>query len=80
MASLAQINDTQVSIINFKSVPVLTSEQLAGFYGTESVRIQQNHTRNKDRFIEGKHFFKIIGQELKDFVTSLKIVTNFPAI
>ncbi|MCH7331420.1 ORF6N domain-containing protein [Acinetobacter modestus] len=80
MASLAQINDTQVSIINFKSVPVLTSEQLAGFYGTEAVRIQQNHTRNKDRFIEGKHFFKIIGQELKDFVTSLKIVANFPAI
>lgn len=80
MASLAQINDTQVSIINFKSVPVLTTEQLAGFYGTESVRIQQNHTRNKDRFIEGKHFFKIIGQELKDFVTSLKIVANFPAI
>ncbi|WP_202740561.1 ORF6N domain-containing protein [Acinetobacter sp. 'aerobic (ED)'] len=80
MASLAQINDTHVSIINFKSIPVLTTEQLAGFYGTGSVRIQQNHTRNKDRFIEGKHFFKIIGQELKDFVTSLKIVANSPSI
>lgn len=80
MANLAQINDMQVSIIDFKSFPVLTTEQLAGFYGTESVRIQQNHNRNKDRFVEGKHFFKIVGQELKEFVTSLKIVTNFSKV
>ena len=72
MTSLAQINNTQVSIINFKSVPVITTDMLAGFYDTEPVRIQQNHTRNRERFIEGKHFFKIVGQELKDFVTSLK--------
>lgn len=80
MASLAQINDTQVSIINFKYVPVLTTEQLSNFYGTEPVRIRQNHDRNKERFVEGKHFFKIVGQELKDFVSSLKILANFPAI
>lgn len=80
MTSLAQINNTQVSIINFKSVPVITTEMLAGFYDTEPVRIQQNHTRNRERFIEGKHFFKIVGQELKDFVTSLKIVANSPVI
>ena len=80
MSNITQINDTQVSIVNFKSIPVITTEMLASFYGTEPVRIQQNHTRNKERFIEGKHFFKIVGQELKDFVTSLKIVANSPAI
>lgn len=80
MASLAQINDTQVSIINFKSVPVLTTEQLSNFYDTEPVRIRQNHHENKGRFVEGKHFFKIAGQELKDFVSSLKLLTNFPVI
>ncbi|RPE30860.1 ORF6N domain-containing protein [Acinetobacter sp. BIGb0102] len=80
MASLAQINDTQVSIINFKSVPVLTTEQLSKFYDTEPVRIRQNHHENKGRFVEGKHFFKITGQELKDFVSSLKLLTNFPVI
>lgn len=80
MASLAQINDTQVSIINFKSIPVLTTAMLAQFYGTEPIRIQQNQHENKQRFVEGKHFFKIVGQELKDFVTSLKLVANFPAI
>jgi len=76
MTNLAQINDAQVSIVNFKSIPVITTEMLANFYNTDTVRIQQNHTRNKGRFIEGKHFFKIVGQELKDFVTSLKIVAN----
>lgn len=80
MSSLAQINDTQVSIINFKSIPVLTTEQLSNFYGTESVRIRQNHHENKGRFVEGKHFFKIVGQELKDFVSSLKLLANFPTI
>lgn len=80
MSSLAQINDTLVSIINFKSVPVITTAMLADFYGTQTIRIQQNHHENKQRFVEGKHFFKIVGQELKEFVTSLKLVANFPVI
>lgn len=80
MNSLTQINDTQVSVVNFKSIPVVTTAMLAEFYGTEPVRIQQNQHENKQRFIEGKHFFKIVGQELKDFVTSLKLVANFPTI
>ncbi|MCT9396938.1 ORF6N domain-containing protein [Acinetobacter baumannii] len=80
MVSLTQINNTQVSVINFKSIPVVTTEMLAGFYGTESVRIRQNHNENKQRFIEGKHFFKIVGQELKDFVSSLKLLANSPTI
>lgn len=80
MGSLTQINDTQVSIVNFKSTPVVTTAMLADFYGTEEVRIRQNQHENKNRFIEGKHFFKIVGQELKDFVSSLKLLANFPAI
>lgn len=76
MTNLAQINDTRVSIVNFKSTPVLTTEQLASFYGTDPVRIRQNQHENKQRFIEGKHFFKIVGQELKDFASSLKLLAN----
>ena len=79
MSSLTQINDTQVSIVNFKSIPIVTTEMLADFYGTEPIRIQQNHSRNLSRFIEGKHFFKLIGDELRAFkksLTSLKIVSQ----
>lgn len=76
MPNIAQIKDTQVSIINFKSIPVVSSEMLADFYGTDATNIRKNYSNNKSRFIEGKHFFKIIGQELKEFVTDLKTVTN----
>ncbi|MFT4020761.1 MAG: ORF6N domain-containing protein [Acinetobacter sp.] len=80
MGSLAQINDTQVSIVNFKSIPVVTTAMLAEFYGTDVNNIQQNHTRNKERFVEGKHFFKIVGKELKEFATDLKSVANFSKV
>ncbi|RKG47397.1 ORF6N domain-containing protein [Acinetobacter cumulans] len=76
MANIAQINDTQVSIINFKSVPVVTTAMLAQFYATDTDNIKQNYTRNKERFVEGKHFFKIVGEELKNFVGDLKSLAN----
>ncbi|RZG91336.1 ORF6N domain-containing protein [Acinetobacter pittii] len=76
MSNIAQINDTQVSIINFKSVPVVTTEMLSSFYGTDVDNIRKNFSNNKQRFVEGKHFFKIVGQELKEFVSNLKSLTN----
>ena len=78
MNSLAQINDTQVSIINFKSIPVVTTAMLADFYGTDVNNIQQNHSRNNERFIDGKHFFKLEGAELKAFkqLTDSKTVSR----
>lgn len=76
MNNLTHINDTKVSIINFKSIPVVTTAMLAEFYGTDTDNIKQNYTRNKERFIEGKHFFKIVGDELKNFVSDLKSLAN----
>lgn len=78
MNIVANINDTKISIINFKSIPVITTDMLADFYGTETIRLQQNYVRNLERFIEGKHFFKVVGEELKNFkkaLTSSKIVS-----
>lgn len=67
MTSLAQINDTQVSIINFNSIPVITTEMLANFYGALSKNIHDNYRNNLNRFVEGKHFFKLVGEQLKQF-------------
>ena len=50
---------------------VLTTAQLAEFYETSVSCIKMNFHRNRDRFIEGKHFFKIIGDELKHFLGNL---------
>ena len=76
MNAIVKIEEQNVNVVEYKSLPVMTTEQMAGFYGTEAVRIQQNYVPNSGRFTEGKHFFKVEGRELKDFATSLKIVTN----
>lgn len=51
--------------------PVVTTEQLAKFYGTDCVRLRQNHKRNSERFISGKHFHKVDGKNLADLRVSL---------
>lgn len=63
-------------IIHFKNLPVVTSAKLAEFYKTDSVRIRQNFASNKERFVEGKHYFKLTGADLKSFVSSLKLRTS----
>lgn len=78
MNTIAKINDKEISVINYKTIPVVTTEMLADLYGTENIRIQQNHIRNLERFVEDKHFFKLVGEELRNFkkaLTSLKIVS-----
>ncbi|MGJ0630049.1 ORF6N domain-containing protein [Xenorhabdus bovienii] len=57
-------------------IPVITTELLANVYGTDPIRIQQNHTRNADRFVEGKHFFKLAGEALKKLRLSLSESQN----
>ncbi|MEB7968793.1 ORF6C domain-containing protein [Enterococcus faecalis] len=54
-------------IIELNNQRLLTTEQLAEFYGASEKQIKQNFNNNKDRFIERKHFYKLEGQELKDF-------------
>ena len=46
---------------------VLTTRQLAEFYETDVKIISQNFLRNKVRFTEGKHYFKLEGEALKNF-------------
>ncbi|ENH2667252.1 ORF6N domain-containing protein [Escherichia coli] len=67
-----QISVETLSPITHNQIPVITTELLAQLYGTEAIRIQQNHKRNSARFVEGKHFFKIVGEELKNLRLSLR--------
>ena len=45
----------------------MTTEQLAQFYECDANNIKKNFNANKDRFIEGKHYFKVEGEDLKAF-------------
>lgn len=77
MNTIANINDKEISIINYKAIPIVTTEMLADFYGTDIDNIRQNFSRNVERFVEGKHFYKLEGSELKAFKNS---VTNCHAV
>lgn len=60
--------------IVYQGTPVLTTDMLAHAYEVEPKQIRQNYANNKERFVEGKHFFSVSGQELKTF---LLCVENF---
>ena len=60
------IAGTQVQIVELKGERVLTSAQLAQVYKCEPTNIKKNFNDNKERFIEGKHFFKLEGEALQN--------------
>ena len=50
---------------------VLTTAQLAESYGTTADEISINFHRNKARFIEGKHFYLLAGEPLRELKRNL---------
>ena len=68
---MVKVNGKEVMVVEYKDKRVLTTEQVAEAYECESIQIQQNYANNKDRFTEGKHYFKLEGEELKRFKASM---------
>lgn len=56
-----------LQVIERNNERVLTTQQLADVYETDSRNISNNFNNNKDRFIEGKHYFLLQGDDLKTF-------------
>lgn len=52
--------------VEYRAERVLTTEQLAQAYECGTDNIKRNFSNNKEHFEEGKHFFKLEGDELKD--------------
>ncbi|MBX3536554.1 MAG: ORF6N domain-containing protein [Chelatococcus sp.] len=52
-------------IVTYKGKRVVLTDGLATVYGTDVKNIQMNHANNKERFVEGIHFNKVEGPELK---------------
>lgn len=57
----------ELKIIEHEGIRVLTTQQLAEVYGTETANIKMNFKNNKDRFVEGRDYFCLKGNELKEF-------------
>ncbi|MDF2952115.1 MAG: hypothetical protein K0S18_1698 [Anaerocolumna sp.] len=59
-----------LAVTEFKETRVLTTQQLAESYETDSKVISKNFTRNQDRYQEGKHYILLQGEDLKEFKTN----------
>ena len=57
--------------VEYRAERVLTTEQLAQAYECDTHSIQKNFNSNKARFEEGKHYYKLDGEDLKNFKASL---------
>lgn len=55
-----------LQVIEIKSQRVLTTRQLATAYETDAKVIQNNFSRNKDRYIAGKHYIYMDRDELRE--------------
>lgn len=58
--------------IEHKSQRVLTTQQLAYEYETDSGHIKQNYSNNRNRYILGIHYFILEGDELKRFKSEVE--------
>lgn len=56
--------------IEIKGIRVLTTRQLAEAYGTVPAVLNNNFYRNKDRYVLGKHYISVMGDEMKVLRTS----------
>lgn len=59
-----------LKITEYKDIRVLTTQQIAEAYKTDSKVISNNFNRNKERYMEGKHYICLEGQALKEFKTN----------
>lgn len=57
----------ELKVLENNNERVLTTKQLAEVYETEEVIIRQALQINSERFIEGRHYYKLVGKELKEF-------------
>ncbi|KAA0941584.1 ORF6N domain-containing protein [Sporosarcina sp. ANT_H38] len=66
----------KLSIIKQNGQRVLTTAQLAESYGTDSKVVSKNFTNNKGRYVEGKHFLRLEGDELRAFRKIYELPSN----
>lgn len=62
----------KLQVVEIKGQRVLTTKQLAEAYETEGWQIKQNYGNNKKRYVKGKHYIELKGEELRDFKSKVE--------
>lgn len=76
--NLVTISRVTTSILEHQGQRVVTTKQLAEFYGCTEKNIADNYQNNDERFEAGKHFVKLEGDALKQFKSSLPDIVGEP--
>lgn len=64
---IVNINDKRIVAVEWNGERVITTTQLADVYGTSVDNVRVNFNNNKARFVEGKHYYLLKGEELRAF-------------
>lgn len=74
-----EIKLNHVTVCEYKDIRVLTTQQIAEAYETDGRVISNNYNRNKERYVEGKHFICLEGENLKEFLHSSNLGVQNPS-
>lgn len=77
MSEVSTIKNTEMQIVEHEGIRVITTRQVAEAYGTTPKRVSNNFTAHKDRFTEGKHYFRLSGQDKADFLNRPEIEDSY---
>lgn len=62
--------------VEFNGILVLTTQQIAEAYGTDAKVVSYNFNHNKDRYVDGKHYICLTGDELRAFRENHDLPSN----
>lgn len=57
----------ELEIIEYGNQRVLTTQQLAESFGTDTKTLNRNYQRNESRYEPGKHYHALTGNDLREF-------------
>lgn len=69
-----------LTVTEYRDIRVLTTQQIAELYGADSKTISYNFNHNKERYIEGKHYILLTGDELRAFREIHDLPTSTPKL
>lgn len=69
-----------LTVTEYRDIRVLTTQQIAELYGADSKTISYNFNHNKERYVEGKHYILLTGDELRAFREIHDLPTSTPKL
>ena len=70
------IGTVDVEQLQYKDQPVVTYAQIAEVHGISVKNVQLSFQRNRDKFTEGKHYFRVDFAEASQLLPSVVVSPN----